>query len=145
MNHSDPLRRWAIQPADRRRHGTIAILVATALLSVGTASADPVPANQCGAHTAALDCVRDPSPPTPAEQYLLSTVGPHFRGIPQATLVQYARGTCSMLHAGTVTRYVAQDLASRLGTSTEGGGQVMDAAMAADCPNLRVGTDGVAR
>lgn len=40
---------------------------------------------------------------------------------------------------------VAQMLAEHLGTSTEDGGQVMDAVMQADCPNLMVGAVGVAR
>ncbi len=110
----------------------------------GVASADPVPANECGAHTEALDCMTDTSPPTPAEQSFLNSVGPHFN-VPSAWLLQYARGTCVMLHRGVSAGVVAGLLADRIGASKQSAGQVMDGAMQADCPNLTVGTDGVAR
>jgi hypothetical protein len=116
-----------------------------ASLSVGVTSADPVPAEECGAHTEALDCIRDMSPPNPAEQHLLTTVGPHFPNVSNAVMVQYARGTCGMLRGGAATWYVVKALAERLGTTMQAADQVMDAAMAADCPSLKVGLDGVAR
>jgi hypothetical protein len=119
--------------------------VAATLFGAGTASADPVPANQCGAHTEALDCMTDTSPPTPAEQSFVNSVGPHFPNVPSAWMVQYARGTCAMLRYGTSAGLVVSLLANRMGTSKQAADQVMDAAMAADCPNLTVGTDGVAR
>jgi len=126
-------------------YATCATLLLAGLLGAGAASADPVPANECGAHTEALDCIRDPSPPTPAEQSFLNTAGPHFPNVSGANIVQYARGTCDMLRGGAVTRYVVSALAARLGTTMQGAGQVMDGAMVADCPNLHVGPDGVAR
>src|SRR6201986_3122187 len=111
----------------------IAIGVAFATSMVAPmASADP----SCGVHTSALDCGSNGFAPTPAEQHFVDLIGPHFPGISATTLVQDARAACVELRAGDVTRYVAKDLAEHLGTSTEGGGQVMDAAMQADCPNL---------
>jgi hypothetical protein len=146
MNHSDPLRRrWAIQPAEGRRHGTIAILVATALLSVGTASADPVPANQCGAHTDALDCIRDTSPITPAEAQYAGQVGRAYPSVNGMTILNYFRATCGMLREGVTSKAVVVDLAQHLGTTMQAADQVLDEAMEADCPNLHVGVDGVAR
>lgn len=118
---------------------------AAGLLGAGIASADPVPANECGAHTDALDCIRDTSPPNPAEQTFLSTVGPHFPNVSNADMLQYARGVCVMLRGGSVTWYVVKDLGEHLGTTKQAAGQVMDGAMQADCPNLKVGPDGVAR
>lgn len=122
-----------------------AAVSAAALLGAGVASGDPVPADECGAHTEALDCIRDTSPPTPAEQSFLNTVGPHFPNVSNAVMVQYARGTCGMLRGGAVTRYVVKALADRLNTTMQAADQVMDASMAADCPGLHVGPDGVAR
>lgn len=119
--------------------------IAVMLVGAGVASADPVPANECGAHTEALDCITDTSPPTAAEQNFLHLVGPHFPNIPSAWLVQYARGTCGVLRGGATTGVVVSLLANRIGSSKEAADQVMDAAMAADCPNLTVGPDGVAR
>jgi hypothetical protein len=104
-----------------------------------------VPADECGAHTEALDCIRDPASPTAAEQHFLDTVGRQFLTISSATLVQYARGTCGTLRGGATTRYVVGALAARLGTTMRAADQVLDGAMAADCPNLRVGADGAAR
>lgn len=128
-----------------RRCVACATLSMASVVWAGVASADPVPANQCGAHTEALDCITDTSPPTPAEQSFVNSVGPRFSNVPSAWLVQYARGTCVMLRGGVSTGLVASLLANRIGTSKQGAGQVMDAAMTADCPNLTVGTDGVAR
>jgi hypothetical protein len=125
--------------------GSFCATLLAASLGPGLASADPVPANQCGAHTEALDCITDPSPPTLAEQNFINSVGPHFSNVPSAWLLQYARGTCVMLRGGVSTGLVASLLANRIGTSKQAAGQVMDAAMAADCPNLTVGPDGVAR
>jgi hypothetical protein len=123
----------------------LATFVAVGLLAHPSASADPVPANECGAHTDALDCTRDPSPPTPAEQNFLNMVGPRFPSVPSSQLVEYARGTCLMLRGGVTTSYVVTDLASHMGISKPAAGQVLDAAMEADCSNLHVGADGVAR
>jgi hypothetical protein len=117
-----------------------AVAFATLLLSP-VVSADP----SCGVHTSALDCGSNGFASTPAEQHFVDLIGPHFPGTSATTLVQYARAACVELRADDATRYVAKDLAAHLGTSTEGGGQVMDAAMQADCPNLTVGADGVAR
>lgn len=128
-----------------RRYAACATLSMASVLWAGVASADPVPANECGAHTEALDCITDSSPPTPAEQSFLNSVGPHFPNVPSAWLVQYGRGSCVMLRGGVSTGLVASLLADRLGVSKQAAGQVMDAAMAADCPNLTVGADGVAR
>lgn len=128
-----------------RRYIACATLSMASVFWAGVASADPVPANQCGGHTEALDCLADTSPPTPAEQGFLNSVGPHFSNVPSAWLVQYARGTCVMLRGGVSTGLVASLLADRIGTSKQAAGQVMDAAMTADCPNLTVGPDGVAR
>lgn len=122
-----------------------ATLLTAGLLGSGVAFADPVPANECGAHTEALDCITDTSPATQAEQSFLNSVGPHFPNVPSSWLVQYARGTCGMLRGGASTGVVVSLLANRIGTSKQAADQVMDAAMAADCPNLTVGTDGVAR
>ena len=72
-------------------------------------------------------------------------VGRQFPNVSGAQMVQYARGTCVMLRGGVVTRYVVQDLANHLGTTKQAADQVMDVAMQADCPNLHVGVDGVAR
>lgn len=123
----------------------LATFLAIGLLGDAAVWADPVPANECGAHTDSLDCVRDPSPPTPAEQYFLSTVGRQFPNVPSGQMVQYARGTCVMLRGGVVTRYVVKDLADHLGITMQAADQVLDGAMEADCPNLHVGADGVAR
>ena len=122
-----------------------ATLLGTPAVGSGIASADPIPASQCGAHTEALDCMTDPSPPTQAEQSFLNSVGPHFPNVPSAWLLQYARGTCVMLHRGVSAGVVAGLLADRISASKQIAGQVMDGAMQADCPNLTVGTDGVAR
>lgn len=122
-----------------------AMLLAAVSQGTGAASADPVPANECGAHTEALDCMTDTSPPTGTEQSFVNSVGPHFPNVPSAWLVQYARGTCGMLRGGASTGLVVSLLANRIGASKQAADQVMDAAMAADCPNLTVGTDGVAR
>ena len=120
----------------------IAFAVASATLLVPPpASADP----SCGVHTGPLDCGFNGSAPTPSEQSVASRYGPVFPGTSAPTMVMYARGACAELRGGSVTRYVVKDLADHLGTSMEAAGQFMDAAMAADCPNLRVGADGVAR
>jgi Protein of unknown function (DUF732) len=125
-----------------------ATFLSLAQLACATASADPdTPGTPgyCGAHTDSLDCVRDASPPSPAEQQFLNTVGPHFPNVSSSQLVQFARGTCAMLRGGATTSFVVTDLASHMGTAKEAAGQVLDAAMGADCPNLHVGADGVAR
>jgi Protein of unknown function (DUF732) len=114
--------------------------VFASLLAPSPASADP----SCGVHTGPLDCGFNGSVPTPAEQQMVSHVSATFP-LPSSTLVTYARGTCAELRGGAVTRYVVKDLADHLGTSMEAAGQFMDAAMVADCPNLHVGSDGVAR
>ncbi len=92
-----------------------------------------------------LNCIRDTSPPAAAEADFTRKVGPHFPNVDGMTLVQYARGTCQMLRGGVVTRVVVQDLAEHLGTTMQAADQVMDAARVADCPNLHVGADGMAR
>jgi hypothetical protein len=94
------------------RHAPVAVTLAAVMLGAGVASADPVPANQCGAHTDALDCIRDTSTITPAEAQYAGQVG---------------------------------DLAKHLGTTMQAADQVLDEAMEADCSNLHVGADGVAR
>jgi hypothetical protein len=122
---------------------TLVVLVAAAfvILAPPSASADP----SCCVHTGPLDCGFNGSAPTPAEQSLATRYGPVFPGTSAPTMVTYARGACAELRGGSVTRYVVKDLADHLGTSMEAAGQFMDAAMEADCPNLRVGADGVAR
>jgi hypothetical protein len=127
---------------------TFGAVVGVGLLGVGVGSADPsIPGTPgyCGAHTGALDCYADTSPPTPAEMYFVKTTGPQFAKLTTAQLVQYARGTCVELRGGDVTSFVVKDLATHIGSDMEAAGQVMDGAMAADCPNLTVGPDGVAR
>jgi hypothetical protein len=50
-----------------------------------------------------------------------------------------------MLHSGLTTTSVVTDLAHHLDTTMDMADQVMDGAMEVDCPNLRVGADGIAR
>jgi hypothetical protein len=97
-----------------------AMLLTAVLLGAGVASADPIPANECGAHTEALDCITDTSPPTATEQSFANSVGPHFPNVPSTWLVQSARGTCRMLPGGTKTGVVMSLLAYRFGTSKQG-------------------------
>lgn len=130
------MRRAAITPVG---------LLATALIGVGGASADPVPANQCGAHTDALDCIRGTSPVSGAEARTLVLLDRQYPNVNGMTMLNYLRGSCLMLHDSVVVDYVVKDLAEHLGTSMMAADQVMDAAMAADCPNLHVRADGVAR
>lgn len=65
--------------------------------------------------------------------------------------MQYARATCAMLHSHLLTDYVVEDLAEHFGggwssaTTRQLADQVMDGAMIADCPNLTIGDDGIAR
>jgi hypothetical protein len=136
-------------PTSRLTTGTFcAARLALGLLGAGVCSADPYTPGTpgyCGAHTDALDCYLDTSPPSPAEQYFVKTTGPHFPNVTSAQMVQYARQSCKMLRQGTVTGYVVKDLADHMGTTMEWADQVMDGGMAADCPNLTVGADGVAR
>jgi hypothetical protein len=120
---------------------TVLVVAAFVVLGAPSASADP----SCGVHTGPLDCGFNGSTPTPAEQSLATRYGPVFPGTPAPTMVMYARGACAELRGGSVTRYVVKDLADHLGTSMEAAGQFMDGAMEADCSNLHVGADGVAR
>jgi Protein of unknown function (DUF732) len=117
-----------------------AALLVASVLNPAVASAYPV----CGAHSSPAECAASNSP-TPDEQTFLSHVAPAFPGIPAMTLVREARATCDMLAGGEVTHDVVRFLAGKLGTSMGSAGQFMDAAMVADCPNLHVGADGVAR
>jgi hypothetical protein len=98
----------------------------------------------CGAHTDALDCRSDTSPPTAAEQHFIQISRGHYPGS-DAEIVQVLRGTCVMLTGGDTTGFVVSDIAQHLGISKENADQLMDGAMEADCPNLTVGADGVAR
>lgn len=120
-------------------------LLAAALVGVGGASADPVPADQCGAHTDALDCIRDTSPITPAEAHYAPQVGREYPNVNGMTILNYLRATCMMLRDGVTSGYVVKDLAQHLGTTMQAADQVLDQAMEADCPNLHIGADGVAR
>jgi hypothetical protein len=147
MNCSNPFwqRQRALQPAIHiGRHAACAIVLAAVVLVPGVASADPPPPN-CGAHTDTLECVLDASPPTAAEQRFVATVGSRFPNVSSTQLVQYARQTCVMLRNGSSAGYAVRDLASHLGTTPQAADQVMDGAMAADCPGLTIGPDGAAR
>ncbi len=126
--------------------GTLcASVLALVVLGVGVGSAYRASAapGYCGGDP--LDCYENPAPPTPAEAFFVQSTR---RDLPNATagqLLRYARATCVMLHSGLTTTVVVPDLAHHLGTSLDMADQVMDGAMEADCPNLRVGADGVAR
>ena len=96
------MRRVAITPVG---------LLATALIAVGGASADPVPANKCGAHTDALDCIRDTSPVSGAEARTLVLLDRQYPNVNGMTMLNYLRGSCLMLHDGVVVDYVVKDLA----------------------------------
>jgi len=122
-----------------------ASLLTIGVLGAGVGSAYRASAapGYCGGDP--LDCYENPAPPTPAEAFFVQSTS---RDLPNATaeqLLRYARATCVMLHSGLTTTSVVTDLAHHLGTSMGMADQVMDAAMVADCPNLTVGADGVAR
>ena len=129
------------------RHITMAgiALLAAAVLEAGSVSADPVPADQCGAHTDALDCIRDTSPITPTEAHYAMQVGREYPSVNGMTVLNYFRATCVMLRDGVTSKAVVTDLAQHLGTTMQAADQVLDEAMEADCPNLHIGADGVAR
>lgn len=124
-----------------------AALLALGLLGAGVCSADPYTPGTpgyCGAHTDALDCWVNTSPPTPAEQNFLAASRGHYP-VNDAQMVQLLRATCVMLRGGDTTGYVVTDLAQHIGIDKDNADQVMDGAMETDCPNLTVGADGVAR
>ena len=130
--------------------GSVADLFCAALgtagmLGVAIGLADPAPAapGYCGGDP--LDCYENSAPPTSAEQSFVTSTGRDLLGATAGQLLRYARATCVMLHSGLTTTSVVTDLAHHLGTSMDMADQVMDAAMEADCPNLTVGADGVAR
>jgi hypothetical protein len=120
-------------------------LVIAGVLGAGVGLAYPAPAapGYCGGDP--LDCYENSAPPTPAEQFFVKSTNRYLPNATAEQLLRYARATCVMLHSGLTTTSVVTDLAHHLGTSMDMADQVMDGAMVADCPNLTIGADGVAR
>ncbi len=120
-------------------------LMTAGMLSLGVGLSGPAQATPgyCGGDP--LDCYQNSAPPTTAEQSFVRSAGRDLPGATAGQLLRYVRATCVMLHSGLTTTAVVTDLAHHLGTSMDMADQVMDGAMEADCPNLTVGADGVAR
>jgi len=108
----------------------------------------PADAGYCGAHTSPLNCWADTGPMTPGEAAFIGRISSYdIPDVPtdSTRLLQIGRGTCQMLRSGVTTESVVRELASELGKTMAGAGQILNIAMETACPGLTVGYDGVAR
>ncbi|TXH13030.1 MAG: DUF732 domain-containing protein [Gammaproteobacteria bacterium] len=138
----------------RNQMGGRAAIVLTAVccgvLSPQASASPPGPGEPgyCGAHTSPLNCWADTSPIRPGEAAFISRISSYaIPGVPTDSnrLLQIGRGTCQMLTGGVTTEAVVDELASTLGKTKAGAGQILAMIMDTACPGLTVGADGVAR
>jgi hypothetical protein len=120
-------------------------VLAAVILCLATSFADPASAapGYCGGDP--LDCYQNSAAPTAAEQALVVAIARDLPNASPGQLLRYTRATCVMLHSGLTTTAVVTDLSRHLATTMDMADQVMDGAVQTDCPNLKVGADGVAR
>lgn len=114
-------------------------LVVISMCVATSALADPPPSvpgpgepGYCGAHTDAMDCWADVSPPTPGEKAFVNDVQAFTPG-DDDKLLQIARGICTMLDGGVATSYLVRDIADQLGVSQNSAVSIMNSARSSAC------------